>query len=134
MSVQANIQSQDYPFLRRVLQANTVFSTVSGLLFTTASGSVATFLGGVPSSVILALGIGLLLFAAYVGYTAFSAPLNRQAALSIIIGDVAWVVASAILLFAGWISFTTAGWWAVAIIADIVAVFAVLEWYGLRNK
>ena len=134
MTVQANSQSQDYQLLRGALRGNSIFSTLSGVLFLLASGTVASFLGAIPVWIILALGVGLLGFAALVFMTANQSPLNRQMVQGIIVGDVLWVVASWILLFSDLVTFTTAGWWAVAVVADIVLVFAILQGVGLRRR
>ncbi len=47
--------------------------------------------------------------------------------------NVAWVVGSYIILFTNWASLTNAGWWAVAVVADIVTIFAVVQYVGLRR-
>ena len=133
-TIQATPNIQDYPLLRRTLQANGIFSTVSGLLFTFAAGSVATFLGNIPAWIIMATGIILLAFAADLFYLSLQREINRTFVTAIIASDIIWVVGSAILLFTNWVTLTTPGFWAVAIVADIVAVFAALQWYGLRRK
>jgi hypothetical protein len=47
--------------------------------------------------------------------------------------DLAWVIASAGLIFANLVDFTTAGKWAIAILADVVLVFAIVQFVGLRR-
>lgn len=47
--------------------------------------------------------------------------------------DVAWVSVSAALLGAGQAPLTNAGMWLVILIADMVAIFALLEYLGLRR-
>ena len=59
--------------------------------------------------------------------------MNLRQANAILLMDIAWVVGSALLLFTGWVSFTTAGWWAVLLVADVVALFAILEFVGIRR-
>ncbi|MDX1522526.1 MAG: hypothetical protein R3264_12940 [Anaerolineae bacterium] len=134
MTIQATIKAQDYSLLRRTLQANAIFSTLSGLLLTIGAQPVTEMLGLSASWVIFAVGLSLLPFAGFVYFVSRKAPLNRTAATLILEGDILWVIASAVLLFSGWVQFSATGWWAVAIVADIVAVFAVLEWIGLRQK
>nr|MBI3612771.1 hypothetical protein [Nitrospirota bacterium] len=48
--------------------------------------------------------------------------------------DTAWVLGSALLLIATPIPLTLAGKWAVGIVADIVAAFALLQFYGLHMQ
>ena len=47
--------------------------------------------------------------------------------------DVVWVVGSAVLLVTKALPFTPVGVWAVAIVADIVAIFAIVQYLGLRR-
>jgi hypothetical protein len=48
-------------------------------------------------------------------------------------GDLLWVVASYAILLAGRPALTTAGSWSVGILAEIVALFAVIQFVGLRR-
>jgi hypothetical protein len=48
-------------------------------------------------------------------------------------GDLAWVVGSAFILFLPVVSLSTAGKWAIAIVADIVLVFAIWQFFALRS-
>jgi hypothetical protein len=47
--------------------------------------------------------------------------------------DALWVSGSVIILFTDLVPLTTVGYWAVAIVADIVAVLAILQYIGLRR-
>lgn len=119
--------------LRRTLQANEIFSAVSGLMFLFFSKQVAEFLGTPNSRVILFLGIGLLLWAGFTAWVSMQSQLNPTMVKLIIEGDLLWVVGSILLLiFAGGL-FSTSGKWAIAIVGDIVALFAILQWVGLRR-
>jgi hypothetical protein len=134
MTVQATSKTYHYNFLRRVLQANGLFSAMSGLILTFAAGPVSSFLGLDMPFVLAAIGISLLFYAFGLFQTAARDPLNRQFVMMAIILDIAWVAGSALILFTPWISLTVSGWWDIAIVADIVAVFAALQYYGLRRK
>ena len=59
--------------------------------------------------------------------------LNTRLVWVIIVLDVLWVVASAVLLFSHVVPLTTAGKWMVGILADVVALFAIFEYVGLRK-
>ena len=50
-----------------------------------------------------------------------------------LVADVIWVLASMVIVLDGLVPLTTAGFWGVLIIADVVAVFAVLKYIGLRR-
>ena len=47
--------------------------------------------------------------------------------------DVLWVLGSVALIFSNQIPLTVAGKWAVALVADVVALFAVLQYVGVRR-
>lgn len=120
-------------FLRNTLLANAIFSTFSGLLFTFDAKAVDSFLGTGMPTVILLLGIDLLIFAAEVFWFGTRPQINRTAAQVITAFDIAWVIGSWVLLMTNLVSFSDAGWWAVALVADIVAVFAICEVIGLKK-
>jgi hypothetical protein len=128
--------------LRRTLYANGAFSLFSGLLFTFAASSVASFMGIADfmllgllngTTFILIMGIAVVLFAPLLFWIASQTPLNRTFARTIFVMDVAWVVISALLLLPGVLPLTTGGFWGILIVADIVLVFAVLEHIGIRR-
>lgn len=119
--------------LRRVLQANMIFSGLSGLLLTVGADPLSRWLGIPAAWMLVVIGISLLGFAWQLFQTARQSPIDLRQANAILLMDVAWVVGSALLLFSGWVAFTTAGWWAVLLVADVVALFAVLEFVGIRR-
>jgi hypothetical protein len=128
-----NASQNSTSLLRRVLQANAIFSGISGLAFIAAFRPIALFLGlDAPFSLIV-IGIGLLLYALVLWFNAGQQPLNHQFAWVAIIADTTWVVGSYLILLTDWLSLTSAGWWAVAIVADVVTIFAVVQFYGLRQ-
>jgi len=119
-------------FLRQVLLANAGFSALSGLLLLVDAAPLATF-SGLPALALRLTGVSLLLFAAEVAWLATRAQPDRRAVALIFGLDCAWVIASVIVLLAGLLPLTLGGKWAVGIIADVVAVFALLEFWGLRR-
>ena len=136
------VQSTRSNLLRNTLRANAAFSIISGVLFIVASNGIAAFLGIKEASVfgfldgptfILILGIGVLLFGLGVLYDVTRPELRRRDATLILAGDIAWVGISALLLLTRALPFSTAGSWAVLITADIVTVFAIGEYIGLRR-
>lgn len=133
MATQTQTFTQRPDFLRRVLQMNSLVSTLSGLLFILAAGSIAEFLGLDKPSYVMALGIVILLFAAEVYWITRQNPLRRSDVFLVFLLDLAWVVVSAAILLTGWPSLTSEGKWAVLIAADAVAIFAAFEYYGLRR-
>jgi hypothetical protein len=120
--------------LRKALRANAIFSTISGIGFVLLSGPIADFLGLPGSSAaILILGIVIVAFAAGLFFITSREEIDRREALAVFVMDVAWVVISAVILLTGALSLTPAGSWAVLIVADMVAVFAIWEFVGIRR-
>ncbi len=127
-------EQSKFTFLRRALQSNALFSLLTGLAFTVAAGPIARFLGAdIPWVLVLAVGVGLLPFGYGVYRTAAQPEIERRQAGIITIMDVTWVIGSYLLLALAWNSFSVAGRWFVALQAEAVFVFAVLQLIGLRR-
>ena len=128
------IQSNDR-LLRNALRGNSLFSTLSGVSFVLAAGQIAEFLGVSPDAAVLIalIGVGLLGFATILFWNAARQTMDLTLAIAAIAGDVLWVLGSFVLLLVDPFGFTTAGHWAILIIADAVAVFAILQFVGLRR-
>ncbi len=125
---------QPSDMLRRTLRGNSVFSIVSGLAFTFGAAPIASLMGIPDASLIIAImGIVVLAFAAFLWAMTTKPVLDRQLAVAVFIMDVVWVITSLIILVTNAFSLSTEGRWAILIVADIVAVFAVLEFVGLRR-
>jgi hypothetical protein len=118
--------------LRRTLQANSVFSLLTGALLLVDAGPIATFTG-LPAWALIDIGAVCLVYAALLFLATRRTPIARGHALAFVIADAAWVVASAAILLSGWAPLTTAGVWTILIVADIVAVFAALQYIGWRR-
>jgi len=125
--------TQSKSLLRSALLGNSIFCFLSGLDFVLFSGPVAGFLGLSSPSVIFVLGVILIAYALVVFSQSRMQPLNQSFARFAIIADVLWVLGSAVLIFTDLVAFTIAGKWAIAIIADIVLVFAILQFVGLQR-
>jgi hypothetical protein len=134
MITQSTVRSTESNLLKRVLLANSVFSTLSGIICIIAAPALTTFLGLPTTIPMFILGVLLLLFAFDVYLIAKRTPIEKNKATIVLIADILWVIASAVLLIADPFSFTTQGRWAILILADVVAVFAILEFIGLRAE
>ena len=119
--------------LRRALQGNGAFSTLSGLATLLGANAVAAFTGIEPAVVFIVLGLSLLLFAAGLFWMTRETAVNPTLARIVIILDVLWVVGSIILLLSNALPLTVAGKWAIGLVADMVALFAILQYIGLRR-
>jgi hypothetical protein len=124
-------QNESSTLLRRALRANGAFSAVSGLILILAAGPLATLLGLAESSILIGVGVSLLVYAVGLFRNARRETINRVEATIAVVLDVAWVAGSAVVIFAGVL--TTTGNWVVAIVADVVLLFGVLQFYGLRR-
>lgn len=111
--------------VRNTLKANSRFSIFSGLIMTLLSGTVADWLGIEPTWIIIAVGVGLLIFAASVYHTATREPLPEGQVKFIIVQDWLWVAGSTIILVLNPFGFSASGLWITGIVALIVAAFAV---------
>jgi len=126
--------------LRRTLWGNAVFSVISGAVLVACATPFAGWATHEPLSVAgldLAivfelLGLGVVLFGALCGWAASRETLLRGLARVIFIADIAWVVASVLVLLlpAAWTGIGIAG---IVVVALIVADIAVLEYLGLRR-
>ncbi len=115
--------------LKASLLANAIFAALSGLSFIILSEQATTFLGWLSPWLIIVIGVGLLGFSIGVARAAFT--LNTETVKQIIIMDILWVLASALLLLTPWFSFMAK--WVVAELAIIVAIFAFLQSLGLQK-
>lgn len=108
------------PFLRKALLA-------------LAAGGLADLLG-VPAGLPRWAGIALLPFAALLAFLATRERLARPVVWAVIAANLVWAVDSILLLFVGWIEPTVPGVAFIVAQAAVVAVFAELQWLGLRRS
>jgi hypothetical protein len=130
MNAQTTIQST----LRRVLEANAVFSATSGLFFLIAAKPLGEFLG-VSSLMMVILTIVMFGYAALITFNTSRPVISRSFTLFTVIGDSAWVLASILLLVLPLSNFTTDAKWAIgltAVCVDIFATLQFLEWRKMR--
>ena len=119
--------------LRRALRGNAVFSATSALILFAFGGSVAGFLGAANATEMLALGAQLAVFAAWLAWLSSRNIISRWQAALVILLDLVWVAGSAATLLSPPPALTTGGKWAIAFVADVVGLFAILQFVGLRR-
>ncbi len=118
--------------LRRVLDANAVFSATSGLFLVVAAKPLAEFLGA--SQLVMAiLAVVLFGYAALIAFNTSRPVIRRGFALFAIISDSVWVLASILLLVAPWFAFSGEAKWAIGITAICVDIFATLQFLEWRK-
>lgn len=120
--------------LKTAMRSNAYFSGLAALAFILAANPIANFIGLESSTILLIVGAGLVIWAAELFFGTRNDEINQKFAQFIIAGDLLWVLGSAILFFSPSIPLTTAGKWFVAIQADIILLFAVWQYFGLKKS
>lgn len=129
---QQNQQLSNQPgLLRRAMRANALFSGLSGLVSLGMARPLAEFTGLETAAVFVGLGIVLILFAVDLWWLAGRERLNPRFGQMAVILDLLWVAGSWAIVLSGWPPLTVAGKWLVALLAELVFVFAVVQAYGL---
>lgn len=119
-------------FLRRVLVLDAAISGVTALLFLFAAHLIAPLLS-LPEGLLRYSGVALVPFVIYVGLLAGRGTVSRGAVSAIIAMNVAWVVASLWLLVGRTVQPNTLGYVFVIVQALAVALFAEMQYVGLRR-
>lgn len=117
--------------LRRALQGNGLFSMISGALILAINRALLEFLGLPSNPSLTPLGIGLLGYAGWLLWNANREKITIVDAWIAVILDMLWVVGSYALLFG--VRFSSAGKWAVVLVAELVLLLAVMQWLRLRR-
>jgi hypothetical protein len=117
--------------LRKALLGNALFSTLSGLTILLAQRWVLGILGVSNRVSLVVLGIGLIAFAAILVVNARRPQVKTSDAWMAVLMDVAWVVASYVLIFV--VPFSAEGKWVIAVVAELVLLFAILQFAGIRR-
>jgi hypothetical protein len=126
-----NASKERQQLLRTALLANALFSTISGLALVIAGREIVRLLGLPEAVSLVPLGISLLVFAAVLVLFAKKKSIKLLDAWIAVVMDAAWVIGSYPLLLVA--PFSTSGKWIVGIVAEVVMVFALLQWLGIRR-
>jgi hypothetical protein len=119
--------------LRLLLALDAAVSGATGIAMI-AAADVLEPLFNVPAVVMRSAGAMLLPFAAMVFFFSRPAQLTPSRAWAVVALNVAWVVASVLVLVTGWIQPTTLGLVFVLFQAMVVAALAELQFTGLRRS
>ena len=130
---QSTVQNTNRSFLKTVLYENSAFSLINGLIMLALPGTVAEYMGVESKMAFSVLGILLLVWAVDVFWVARRNPLNLMYARLVIGGDILWVIGSAVVLLLNLFDFSTTGNWVTLIVADIVMIFAIAQYIGVRR-
>lgn len=125
--------------LRNTFRANAAFSFITATLLLITSNewlgiADADVLGIMDGNgFLMFIAIGTLIFGGAVMFVSSQTPIKPQFAWEIVFADLAWVLVSWGLLLTNALPFSTAGSWAVLIVADIVLLFGVMQIIGIRR-
>lgn len=120
-------------FLRRVLLADAVTCIATGLLLTVGANQLEQLLG-LPAELSRYAGLGLLPFAAFLIFLAMRQNLSPSMVWWVISLNALWTIDSILLLLSGWVDPSWLGSAFVIFQAGGVAMFAALEYFGLRKS
>jgi len=120
----------DDRLLRYSLRGNAAFSTVCGITGLLAANSLGAALG-IPPVQLTSLGVQLLIFAAALVWLSSRPVIRPGLAMAVVVADALWVVGTVPVLVSGLL--TPAGNWTAFAVANVVALFAVLQLLGIRR-
>lgn len=120
-------------FLRQALRGNALFSGISGLTSLLAANSLSRFTGIEQTAVFPTLALILLPYGLLLFWATGQPVLNRKLAQTAVALDILWVLGSIVLLLSDSLPLTLAGKWTIALLAEAVATFAILQTIGLRR-
>jgi hypothetical protein len=119
-------------FLRRALLLDALASGATGLLLIAAAGLLEGLLG-LPAALLRGAGLVLVPYVALVIFTGTRADISHAAVWAVIVANVLWAAASALLLVSGWVAPTVLGYAFVVGQAAVVALLGELQYIGLRR-
>ena len=128
-----NETKQRSNLLKNALRGNALFSGLSGTVALLGARSLAAFTGIEVPAVFFVLGIILIFYAIDLWWVSSREPIDHRFAWAAIILDILWVVGSVAILVSGWPALTVAGRWTIFFLAEVVTIFAILQYIGLRR-
>ena len=133
MHTQITQTVQESKLLRQALRGNGVFSAVSGLTLIIAARPIAAFMGLAWPLALTITGLVLLPYAAVLFWATSQAEIDPRLAKAAVVLDGLWVIGTILLLLTDWLNLSVAGNWTVALLAEAVLTFAILQALGLRR-
>jgi hypothetical protein len=124
---------QNNLFLRYALLADAIASGATALMMI-AGADLLTALLGLPVVLMREAGLVLIPYVALVAYVGTRETIARPAVQAVIGLNVLWVAGSALLLLSGFVAPTALGTAFVIAQAAAVALFAELQFIGLRRE
>jgi hypothetical protein len=119
--------------LRQALLADGVISSATGLLMLGGASFLARFLA-LPEALLQYAGLILLPYGLVVAYVATRERIRRGAVWAVVAINALWALDSIALLLSGWVAPNALGYAFVLFQAVVVAVFAELQYVGMRKS
>ncbi len=119
--------------LHIAMRSNAAFCDLSSLVMIIFAKPLAAFLGLSNPAILVGIGIALFAWALLLFWGSVQTDVPKWLAWLAIDGDLGWVLGSVVILLLPTVTFTGPGKWTIAIIADIVLVFAIWQFYALRK-
>jgi hypothetical protein len=120
--------------LTKVIRADGLFALLSGSILLIGAGPVADLIDLAQPSALMVVGVVLLGYAGMLLYYVSRESHSRLVAQIAIVLNLAWVVGSYAGLLLGLFPVNTAGMWAIAIVAEVVFMFAIAEFIAIRKS
>jgi hypothetical protein len=120
-------------FLRRALLADAIFSGAGAVGFTLGAVVFASLLN-LPEALLRETGLFLIAYAILVGWLGTRQSMPKALVAIVVVGNIAWTVASIALLFSGLVAPNLLGEAVVVAQAIATGVFAELQYMGLRRS
>ena len=120
-------------FLRTVLLADAIASGATGLLMIAGAGLLEGLLG-LPAAITREAGLLLVPYVAFVAFVGTRERISRTATQTTIALNVIWAVCSVGMLVTDYVAPTALGYAFVIGQAAVVALFAELQFIGLRQS
>lgn len=133
MRTQIVQSTQKSKLLRQALRGNGIFSAVSGFILVLAAKPLATFMGLAWPLALTITGLILLPYAALLIWATSQPQVDHRLAKTAVVLDAGWVIGSILLLLTDWLNLSVAGNWTVALLAEAVLTFAILQAVGLHR-
>jgi hypothetical protein len=121
------------PLLRKALTADAIVTGLAGLVMALGAVPLSTRYG-LPVGLLRWAGLICLPFAVFDAWLGTRTRLQRPAVFFVVACNALWALDSVLLLLSGWVEPTTLGTVFVIVQAVATAVFAELEFVGLRRS
>ena len=133
MTTRTRTLSAQPQLLRYALLSDSIISAVFSVICIFDTELLGTLLGFQAPAVFIGFGLFGIAYAATLFYVVQHSPINRPVAWFASIGNLSGALAIAVILLIGVPPLTITAKWTLAIVADVVAVLGLLQFFGLRQ-